>query len=259
MTPRVLLLGGLDPSGGAGATLDTTVAALHGVEPLPVVLAWTEQNRRGFRRSEPVPAAQWQRALRAVLDDGPVQAVKVGMVGDADGMHGVARALAPLRGAVPIVVDPVLFATAGGLSPDAGLVAACREALLPLASLLTPNTPELAALCAGDPSRALSAGAGAVLQKGGHGDGDVSEDVLWLPRERVAFRRPRLPCGPVRGTGCALAAAIASRLARGDALAAACAGAGDWVAALLRALGPAPPDGLPRLLPLARAPRIDGG
>lgn len=252
MTGRVLLLGGLDPSGGAGLTADATVVALHQAWPLPIALALTEQNRRGFRRCQPVPTEQWSRALHAVLDDGPVQAVKIGLIGDAVVLRGVARELAPLRGQVPIVVDPVLSATTGGFTASAELVAAYLELLLPLATVLTPNGPELAALCGGDARRALAAGAKAVLGKGGHGEGAVSEDVLWQADDRLAFRRERLACGPVRGTGCALAAAIAARLARGTTIAEACRRSGDWLAMLLRTLGPAAADGLPRLLPFAR-------
>ncbi len=252
MNPRVLLLGGIDPSGGAGVTADATVVALHRAEPLPIAVATTEQNRRGFRRCQPVPAESWCRALHVVLDDGPVHAVKVGLLADEVSVRTVARELAPLRGRAPIVIDPVLSATAGGWTPAPALVATVLELLVPLATVLTPNAPELAALCDGDAGRALAAGARAVLLKGGHADGASSADVLRQGDEQIVFRRERLACGPVRGTGCALAASIASRLAHGASIAAACRHAGDWVAALLRALGPADPGAAPRLLPFAR-------
>jgi hydroxymethylpyrimidine/phosphomethylpyrimidine kinase len=258
VTPRVLLLGGLDPSGGAGITADATVVALHHAHPLPIVVAFTEQNRASFRRLLPVPTEQWGRALQTVLEVEPVAAIKVGMLADAVSVRGVARELARFRGHVPIVVDPVLSATAGGLTAGPELLQAYVELLLPLATLLTPNGPELAALSGVDPERALADVTGAVLAKGGHGDGAACEDVLWRGKERVAFRRERLACGPVRGTGCALAAAIAARLARGEALASACRHAGDWLAALLRALGAPPGDGLPRVLPFARVQPLLG-
>jgi hydroxymethylpyrimidine/phosphomethylpyrimidine kinase len=256
--PRVLLLGGLDPSGGAGITSDATVVALHRAQPLPIAVAFTEQNRRGFRRCHAVPAETWCRALHAVLDDGDVQAVKVGLLPDEVSVRAVARELAALRNAPPIVVDPVLAATAGGWAPPAALPATVLELLVPAAALLTPNLPELAALCDGDPARALAAGTRAVLVKGGHGDGTTSDDVLYTDGDRIVFRRERQACGPVRGTGCALAAAIAARLAHGAGIGAAARHAGDWVAALLRALGPAPADGLPRTLPFARVLPLPG-
>lgn len=248
---RVVLLGGVDPSGGAGITLDAIVVALHGAQPLPIVLALTEQNRRGFRGCDPVAPARWRAALDAVLADGPVHAVKVGFAGDAANVRAVADAVAAMPSGVAVVVDPVLSATAGGYDAAAELVAAYRDRLAPRVALLTPNVPELAALFGGDRRAALAAGARAVLHKGGHGDGPDCVDVLATAAGERAFRRPRLPTGPVRGTGCALASAIAARLAAGADLAAACGAAGDWLAGLLRDLGPAPADGLPRLLQVA--------
>ncbi len=252
--PRVLLLGGLDPSGGAGLTVDATVVALHGASPLPVALALTEQGRAAFRRSHAVAADVWRGALRAVLADGPVHAVKVGLLADVATLRTLASELAALAPAVPVVVDPVLSATAGGYSPPAELAAAYREHLLPRATLFTPNVPELAAVCAGDAQQALAAGARAVLVKGGHADGPQCTDTLCTARDRVVFARERLPVGPVRGTGCALASAIACHLAVGATLADACREAGDWLGQVLRTMGPPDPDGLPRPLPLARVP-----
>jgi hydroxymethylpyrimidine/phosphomethylpyrimidine kinase len=255
VTPRVLLLGGVDPSGGAGITADATVVALHRAEPLPIAVATTEQNRSGFRRCEPLPPGSWCRALHAVLDDGAVHAIKLGLLPDELAVRVAARELRPLNGRVPIVIDPVLSATAGGWTAPAAVAAAYLELLLPLATVVTPNVPELAAL-GGGPGPLLAAGAGAVLQKGGHGDGATSDDVLYERDGHVLYRRERLPCGPVRGTGCALAAAIAARLAHGAPLASACRAAGDWLAALLRALGPAPANGPPRVLPFGAVPPL---
>jgi hydroxymethylpyrimidine/phosphomethylpyrimidine kinase len=249
---RVLLLGGLDPSGGAGITLDATVVALHGLWPLPIAVTWTAQNRRGCRHAAAIPDTQWQAALAAAVDDGPIAAIKVGLLHTPANVAAVAEALRPFA-AVPIVVDPVLSATAGGLRTDPGLPVAYRRDLLPLLTLLTPNLPELAALGFASGADAVAAGARASLVKGGHGTGPTSDDVLWLADGPRSFRRPRQPTGPVRGTGCALASAIACRLAGGGDLASACAAAGDWLADLLAALPP-PEDGLPRHLPLHRAP-----
>jgi hydroxymethylpyrimidine/phosphomethylpyrimidine kinase len=252
--PRVLLLGGLDPSGGAGLTLDATVAAWHGAEPLPIAVAWTEQNRRGFRRCEPVPAAWWRAALAAVAADGPFAAVKLGMLGEPATVGAIAAWLRTLPPDTPIVVDPVLGATTGGFAPGPELGAAYRRELLPLATVFTPNLPELAAI-GGDAAALLTTGARSVLVKGGHGTGADADDVLWQGDGAITFRRPRLPTGPVRGTGCALATAIACRLAVGAEPAAACLAAGDWLADRLRALGPVVPDApSPRYLRILSAP-----
>jgi len=254
--PRILLLGGLDPSGGAGLTLDATVVALHGAEPLPIAVATTEQNRRGFRRCDPLPAERWRGALAAVADDGPFAAVKLGLLGDPDTVVALAEWLATLPLTVPIVVDPVLGATSGGFAPGPELAAAYRRCLLPLAAVFTPNLPELAAVGGAVPPL-MAAGARAVLVKGGHGDGAHADDVLWRAAGTQTFRRPRWSIGAVRGTGCALASSLACRLAAGVDLAAACRDAGDWLAQLLAVLAAAGDgNGLPRQLPLAAAPRL---
>ena len=233
---RVLLLGGLDPSGGAGVTLDAAVVAGFGHEPLPIAVSLTVQGLRGFERAEPVAPAVLEAQLACVLRDGPVRAVKVGFVGAAEQAALVARLLERVDD-VPVVVDPVLSATSGGLAAGEELVAAYRECLLPRATLLTPNLPEFDALAGGGGIAGLfAAGVGGVLRKGGHGEGAHVVDELWLSPDEapVRFTRERFDCGPVRGTGCALATAIACRLAAGDTAEDACRGAKAFVRGLLR-------------------------
>ncbi|MEO6597553.1 MAG: bifunctional hydroxymethylpyrimidine kinase/phosphomethylpyrimidine kinase [Planctomycetota bacterium] len=258
MMRRVLLLGGLDPCGGAGLTADATVVAVHGAQPLPVAIATTAQNRRGFLSCHVLPTEVWREALDAALADGDVHAVKIGLLGAAPTVSLVAAALRPLLGRAPIVVDPVLSATAGGYTVPAAVAAAYREHLLPLATVLTPNHAEAMAVYGGEPRSALAAGCAAVLQKDGHGSGAFAEDILYERTGEVRFRRPRLHIGAVHGTGCALASALATLLARGLDTAAACRGAGDWLASLLQLLGPPAADGLPRNLPLGSVPGAHG-
>ncbi len=248
----MLLLGGLDPSGGAGVTLDATVAALHGVEPLPIALTATVQSARGFSSASPLPASVWRDQVRAVVGDEAPDAIKVGYIGCADLVAAVAEVLRPLAARAPLVVDPVLSATAGGMEPGAALARAYVEELAPIAGLMVPNAPELQALADGDPAGLLRAGARAVLHKGGHGESDEAVDVLWGAPAPVRFARPRRSCGAVRGTGCALASAIAAHLARGAEREAACRRAGDWLWDLLDTVSPRP-DGRPQHLPLSRA------
>ena len=251
---RVLLLGGLDPSGGAGITLDATVVAVLGAEPLPVALATTIQGLHGFVRSVPIDAAVVGEQVATVLADAPVAAVKVGYLGSAQMVQLVAEMLRPLCGEASIVIDPVLSATAGGLASDQELVAAYREQLVKMATIVTPNTPELEALTGGDAAALIDLGAQAVLHKGGHGEGPEAVDELWTrdlqrPELPHRFSRQRHHCGPVRGTGCALASAIATNLADQLSCVDACCKAGDWLGARLARVMPRA-SGLPCHLPL---------
>lgn len=253
---RVLLLGGLDPSGGAGITIDATVVSLLGGDPLPIALATTVQGLRGFVRAVAIDAALIREQIRTVLADGPVGAVKLGYVGSVEQVITCAEALQPLRDVAKIVIDPVLSATAGGMNSGDELAVAYREHLVPFAHLITPNTPELAVLADGRVGSLLELGAQAVLHKGGHGEGPEAIDELWTG-ELVAgepsarFQRQRFDCGPVRGTGCALAAAIATHLADKRSLLDACRIAGDWLGALLSRVKPRS-DGLPSHLPFSQ-------
>jgi hydroxymethylpyrimidine/phosphomethylpyrimidine kinase len=214
---RVLAIGGLDPTGGAGVTADARMLQSRGVHAATVATALTDQDRHGFRGFLPVPDDWLERLLAAALADGPVHAIKTGLFGHARAIAVAARVVAPLldRG-VPLVVDPVLAATAGGWEAEGELVAAYRELLLPRARLVTPNLPELATLAAGAPQRLLELGCGAVLVKGGHAeaaaDGAI-EDQLVRRGDVVVFRHPRVATGPLHGTGCALASAVAAELA----------------------------------------------
>jgi hydroxymethylpyrimidine/phosphomethylpyrimidine kinase len=171
-----------------------------------------------------------------VLVDDDVDAIKVGMLGNAATVEAVARTLAPLS-STPIVVDPVLAASSGEalLSEDA--IAPLLERLFPLAALVTPNLPEAARLT-GLPvdtdeervaaARRLRGPITAVLLKGGHGAGDELVDLLLDGETIERFTHPR-QTGAMRGTGCALASAVAARLASGEEIADAVRGAVDYV------------------------------
>jgi len=251
---RVLLLGGLDPSGGAGISVDATVVTLLGGEPLPVAIATTIQGLRGFVDSAPIDPDIVSQQVATVLADAKVRAVKVGYLGSPAAVALVGELLAPLQGKAKIVLDPVLSATTGGMTSTDDLIAAYREVLVPLADVVTPNTPELQSLAAGDARQLLELGVDAVLHKAGHQEGPQAIDELWT-RELAndeppyLFARERFDCGPVRGTGCALASAIATHLADKQSPVDACRRAGDWLGARLSRVMPRP-SGLPRHLPL---------
>ena len=233
---RVLAIGGSDSSGRAGLQMDLRTIAAHGCHGLSVVTAVTAQGPRGVTAVHVVPPEIVAAQLDAVLSDDDVDAIKVGMLGNAATVETVVRALAPLSG-TPIVVDPVLAASSGEALLREDAIAALLERLFPLAALVTPNLSEAARLT-GLPvdtdeervaaARRLAGPITAVLLKGGHGAGDELVDLLLDGETVERFAHPRQPRA-MRGTGCALASAAAARLASGDELAEAVRGAIDHV------------------------------
>ena len=255
--PRVLVIGGLDPSGGAGITADARTLLAHGCDALPVAAALTVQNRRGMQKVECVDASLVRDQIRAAVDDGGVLAVKTGLLGSAAMVERVAEWLARACPEVPLVVDPVLSATAGGYDAGRSVVEAYRHVLAPRARVFTPNLPELAAVAArGGADALLQDGCDSVLVKGGHGDGEELVDTLFENGATRRFAHTRLPVGPVHGTGCALASAIAAQLAHGQSVEHACESAIAWLQRCLALLSPLAADAthaLPRPLPIAPA------
>jgi len=214
----VLTIGGLDLGGGAGLVRDVLTACALGARPLVVVTAWTEQGT-GVHRVAPRDADELADSVRQQVAARPA-AVKIGMVPDAKRAAAVIEGLGSFAG--PVVVDPVLASSRGG-----ALFRGAASELLPLlrrATLVTPNAAEAAALCglpvtsaaeAAAAARALAArGVAAVLVKGGHlGDRNLAEpvtDTLLAGAELHHLAHARVGGGDVRGTGCALATALAS-------------------------------------------------
>jgi hydroxymethylpyrimidine/phosphomethylpyrimidine kinase len=242
--PRLLTIAGSDSGGGAGIQADLKTFAAHGAFGMSAITAITAQNTLAVTAVHPVPAEVVAAQLRAVIDDLGVDAVKVGMLGTAELTAVVAEELARLAGRVPIVVDPVMVSKSGAvlLAPDA--VAALRERLLPLATLVTPNLPEAERLAwtaiategdAAAAGRAIAAAGCAVLVKGGHGDGDEVVDLLLADGEVHRFTHPRQHTRATHGTGCTLSSAIAARLGRGDDLRTAVEGAIGYLQAAIAA------------------------
>jgi len=237
----VLVIGGSDSSGGAGIARDLRTLSDHGMHGVAVITAVTAQTHAEVRGVHHVPPEFIGAQIAAALASNAVRAIKIGMLGTARAVAAVAENL-PREG-LPIVLDPVLAASSGGcLLDDAGR-AALVERILPLSTLVTPNVPE-AALLLGAPVTTepatltrygielLKLGPAAVLVKGGHGEGDEAVDLLLSKAgDAVTLSGPRLP-GSLRGTGCALASAIAARLAGGHPLNLACREAKRYVARL---------------------------
>lgn len=235
----VVAVGGFDPTGGAGVVRDLLTGRTLGARVRLVPTAWTAQAAAtGVGAIEPRDPTALGEAVSAALGAatalGPV-AVKVGMMPNATAAASVLAALRTFAG--PVVVDPVLGASSGGdlyrgdLRDLLGLVAR--------ATVATPNAVEAARLtgqaisdldgAARAGKSLLEAGARAVLIKGGHLEGAMAVDILVTPDGARHFSAERLPGPSVRGTGCALATAIAVGLARGRALADAVAEAKAWL------------------------------
>lgn len=253
----VLVIGGLDPSGGAGITADARTLLLHGCEALPVLAAVAVQNRFGMQRVEPVASELVRRQLVAAIEDGGVRAAKTGLLGSAARVREVAAWLRELAPDLPLVVDPVLSATAGGYEAGRDVARAYRETLLARATVFTPNAPELEAVAeGGNVGSLLTSGCKAVLHKGGHAEGSVVVDRLVTATAASNFEHERLPVGAVHGTGCALASAVAAGLAHGLSIAASTQKAVVWLERCLRAMGRASGT-LPRPLVLVPPPAHD--
>lgn len=226
--PTALTVAGSDSGGGAGVQADLKTFLDRRVYGMSVLVALTAQNTRGVHGVHLVPPAFVRAQLEAVFADLPVDAVKIGMLGDAARIEAVAGFLEALPVRPPVVLDPVMIAKGGAplLAPDA--VRALRERLVPLATLVTPNVPEAEAL---GPLPGV-----AVLHKGGHAEGDVVEDRLVLPDGRVrAWRHARVVSPNTHGTGCTLSSAIAAELAKGATLEDACDAGIAYVSGLLAA------------------------
>jgi hydroxymethylpyrimidine/phosphomethylpyrimidine kinase len=235
--PVALSIAGSDPSGGAGIQADLKTFAAFGVYGAAVIAALTAQSARVVSAVTAVDAGFVARQLEAVLEALPLATVKTGMLYRADVVAVVAGILNARRVGT-LVVDPVLRATSGASLIEADAIPVLRERLLPLATLVTPNTDEAAALTRRPvhsvddmavAARALvDLGARSALVTGGHLPGDAV-DVLCDADGVRDYRAARIGGGSPHGTGCALSAAIAAGLARGRALRDAVADAKDWL------------------------------
>lgn len=228
--PRVLSIAGSDSSGGAGIQADIKTITVLGGYAMTAITAVTAQNTGGVSAVEALSPAMIGAQIDACLDDIGADAIKIGMLGSAAIAGIVADRLE--RVDVPVVFDPVMVATSGAALADADTIAAF-ERLMRLATLTTPNVPELIALGghAGMAARGV-----AYLAKGGDAEGERIEDVLCVPgREPLVMASARIATRHTHGTGCTLSSAIATYLARGLPLPEAVDRARGFVRSALRA------------------------
>jgi hydroxymethylpyrimidine/phosphomethylpyrimidine kinase len=261
MSRGVLVLAGLDPSGGAGLLADAEAIREVGATPLCVPTALTVQTTKRARSFEPVKPDYVLQTTRALLDEEEIGAIKIGMIGSP----GIAAAIAalledPRCASLPVVLDPVI-ASSSGAPLFLGSLDDARAAIRSLwtRAIVTPNALEASLLLdLRDPPRdekglgraaraLLDQGAHAVVIKGGHALGDESIDLL-IERDALRanqlvehrFAAPRLlgrdPLTQVvkRGTGCRFASALAAKLSLGSSLPAAVLAAKSQVLRYLR-------------------------
>jgi len=223
--PTVISIAGSDSGGGAGIQADLKAFARCGVHGMTAVTALTAQSTVGVDSVHQVPPQMVVDQVRVVAEDIGIDAVKTGMLGDAETIDAVVEALG-YAGDAPVVVDPVLVAESGAVLLDPGARSALVERLLPHATVATPNlleARELSGLGEGpsqeELARAVQAlGPRAVVVTGGHAEDGV--DVLFDGGggEVVRIEGPRHPGGASHGSGCTHSSSLAAFLARGEGL-----------------------------------------
>ena len=222
-----LTIAGSDPSGGAGIQADLKTFSALGVYGATAITAVTVQNTQSVKYVHKRPPQVVYDQIVAVMEDVTVDAVKIGMVNDAETLDAIVRALTAYRSKF-LVVDPVMVSTSGCalMQPDA--LAIMKERLLPMADLVTPNLPEAWTLAGTDTSvddaaqAILRLGVKALLIKGGHAEGNTKTDYLYIYKgegvKRVEFTAETIDTPNTHGTGCTLSSAIAALLACGNGL-----------------------------------------
>lgn len=226
--PQVLVFAASDPSSGAGIQADLLTLASLGCHPLTAITALTVQDTTGVQSVHPVAAELLEQQARTVLEDMPVHAFKIGVLGSVENVVAVAEILSDYP-EIPLIFDPVLASGRGDELSGEEIIAAMRELLLPQTTLLTPNAPEARRLAESDedeeePSievcakRLIEMGAQYVLITGTHENTAQVINTLYGP-DGVIRRDEweRLP-GSYHGSGCTLASAIAGCLAGGASI-----------------------------------------
>ncbi|MGN6277167.1 MAG: bifunctional hydroxymethylpyrimidine kinase/phosphomethylpyrimidine kinase [Sphingomonas sp.] len=208
--PRILIIAGSDSGGGAGIQADIKTVTMLGGHAMTAITTITAQNTLGVQAAAPVPTEMVVAQIDSVAGDIGVDAVKIGMIGSAETADAVAERLTRIQ--APIVFDPVMVATSGSVLADDATILAF-ERLMAIATLTTPNLPELAVLGGEDAVRSHGT---ALLVKGGHADGpELTDELITIDGLRRVWRGQRVDTRHTHGTGCTLASAIATGLGAG--------------------------------------------
>ncbi|HEX4885880.1 MAG TPA: bifunctional hydroxymethylpyrimidine kinase/phosphomethylpyrimidine kinase [Casimicrobiaceae bacterium] len=249
--PNVLTIAGVDPSGGAGVLADVKAISANGAYACAVVAALTAQNTRGVDGIFAVPRDFVARQIDTLFADVRIDAAKIGMVGQAPVIAAVADRLAHWRPA-HLVLDPVMIAKSGDALLERAAVGALREALLPQATMITPNLPEAGVLLESPAPEDLKGmrraaerlrnamahdGERWVFLKGGHLPHGDAIDVLHDGDRMIELAAPRIETKNTHGTGCTLSAALAALLPQCADVPAAARRAKDYLSKAIAAAG----------------------
>ncbi|MBO83479.1 MAG: bifunctional hydroxymethylpyrimidine kinase/phosphomethylpyrimidine kinase [Actinobacteria bacterium] len=222
---KALTIAGSDSGAGAGIQADLKTFSSLGVYGTTVLTAVTAQNTIGVQGVEMLPVKIVESQIKSVLSDIGTDSVKTGMLGNAEIIHTTARTLEYFT-YNNLVVDPVMVAESGDPLLEDSAIEAYVNHLFPMASLVTPNiyeaekisgikiTNEKSLIESGN--KILDIGSKKVLIKGGHFNGEFSEDVLFTSSGITKLREKRVVTNNTHGTGCTLSAAITAFLAKGD-------------------------------------------
>ena len=210
--PIVLAFAASDPTGGAGAQADILTIASLGCHPLSVITALTVQDTSGVDALLAIEAEWVERQARCVLKDTPAAAFKLGVLGSVENILAIAQILSE-QPRVPLVVDPVLASGRGDPLASDAMLEALREKIVPLATVVTPNSREADRL--GGVSKLLALGCRSVLVTGTHENTPEVLNRLYDAGGLVREDRWRRLAGSYHGSGCTLASAIAAQLAKG--------------------------------------------
>ena len=241
-----LTIAGSDSSGGAGIQADIKTLSALGVYGASAITAITAQNTLGVASQLPIHPQMVYDQIVAVMDDLSPSVAKIGMLANSDIVVAVAEALRDYT--LPIILDPVMVSTSGHRLLSAEAEEVVKQRLLPMATLITPNIPEIEALAEmtittyEDKVRAAERlfhyGTKAILLKGGHEEGDTKSDILFTNTpsgiHSTLYTSDTISTRNTHGTGCTLSSAIAAYIARGCKLEEAISLAKEYVTESIR-------------------------
>ncbi|WP_298394719.1 hydroxymethylpyrimidine/phosphomethylpyrimidine kinase [uncultured Azonexus sp.] len=226
--PQVLVFAASDPTCGAGIQADILTLASLGCHPLTALTAVTVQDTTGVSSLQPLSAELLEQQARTVLEDMPVAAFKIGLLGSVENVLAVAEIVSDYPD-IPLIFDPVLASGRGDELSGEEIIAAMREMLLPQTTIITPNAPEARRLAESDEdeneptldvcaARLIEMGAQYVLITGTHENTPLVVNTLYNDQGVLRHDRwERLP-GSYHGSGCTLASAIAGCIAGGASI-----------------------------------------